>query len=179
MRCRSGGKDQRSRASHVHIRASWACSVLSCARVGARAGNGRERGVRGSHVRESSKKRTVAREVAKVEALCREYVRRPSRAEDWVDRAGRGAHRGDVVVMALTVSGAFPSGSMVTAACPVTGILVVSFLVGVRACRRYQRCRVVVGWMRADEVRLRAKMGRRCYTSPWASLRNDERVWRW
>jgi hypothetical protein len=38
---------------------------------------------------------------------------------------------------------------------------------------------VVVGWMRADEVRLRAKMGRQCYTSPWASLRNDERVWRW
>lgn len=28
-----------------------------------------------------------------------------------------------MMVMALTVSGAFPSGSMVTAACPVTGIL--------------------------------------------------------
>ena len=97
-----------------------------------------------------------------------------------VDRAGRGAHGGIAMVMALTVSGAFPSGSMVTAACPVTGIILVeSFLVCVRVCRRYQPCVVVVGWNGADEVRLRAKMGRRCYTSPWASLRNDERVWRW
>ena len=38
-----------------------------------------------------------------------------------------------LVLIALTVSGAFPSGSMVTAACPVTGILVVSFLVRMRA----------------------------------------------
>jgi hypothetical protein len=97
---------------------------------------GREwkRGVYGSHFRESSKKRTVAREVAKVEALYREGMLE-DRVEqrDWIDRAGRGAHGGDRVVMALTVSGAFPSGSMVTAACPVTGILVVSFLVRMRA----------------------------------------------
>ena len=73
MRCRSGGEDQRSRASHVHIRASWACSVLSCARVGARAGNKREVCMEG-HIRESSKKRTIAREVAKVEALYRESM---------------------------------------------------------------------------------------------------------
>ena len=60
--------------------------------------------------------------------------------------AGRGAHRG----MALTVSGAFPSGSMVTAACPVTGILVtgrvvvvVSFLVCAQAISALQR-----GWIR-------------------------------
>lgn len=88
----------------------------------------------GSHFRESSKKRTVAREVAKVEALYREGMLE-DRVEqrDWIDRAGRGAHGGDRVVMALTVSGAFPSGSMVTAACPVTGILVVSFLVRMRA----------------------------------------------
>lgn len=39
-----------------------------------------------------------------------------------------------LVLIALTVSGAFPSGSMVTAACPVTGILVVSFLVSVGVC---------------------------------------------
>ena len=63
MRCRSGGEDRRTRASHV----------LSCARVGARAGNERE--VVEGHIRESSKKRTVSREVAKVEALCRECVR--------------------------------------------------------------------------------------------------------
>ena len=75
-------------------------------------------------IRESSKKRTVAREVAKVEALCRDHVRRPGRAErERIDRAGRGAHGDTAMVMALTVSGAFPSGSMVTAACPVTGIL--------------------------------------------------------
>ena len=120
--CTSGGEDRRTRASHV----------LSCAHVGARAGNERE--VVQGHIRESSKKRTVAREVAKVEALYREGMLE-DRVEqrDWIDRAGRGAHGGDRVVMALTVSGAFPSGSMVTAACPVTGILVVSFLVRMRA----------------------------------------------
>ena len=100
-----------------------------------------------------------------------------------VDGAGRGAHGGIVMMMALTVSGAFPSGSMVTAACPVTGILAtggggVSFLVCVGAGDNS-----LAGWRsvvdESEEVRLRAKMGRRCYTSPWASLRNDERVWRW
>lgn len=83
-----------------------------------------------------------------------------------------------LVLMALTVSGAFPSGSMVTAACPVTGILVVSFrvCVGVSVCEAGSGSWVdESGW----KVRLRAKMGRRCYTSPWASVRNDERVWRW
>jgi len=52
--------------------------------------------------------------------------------EQRVDRAGRGAHRG-LDGIALTVSGAFPSGSMVTAACPVTGILWCPFLPCVRA----------------------------------------------
>ena len=99
-----------------------------------------------------------------------------------VDRAGRGAHGGIAMVMALTVSGAFPSGSMVTAACPVTGILATGggvVLPCVRGCRRYQPCRWWLVVDESEEVRLRAKMGRRCYTSPWASLRNDERVWRW
>lgn len=81
------------------------------------------------------------------------------------ERAGRGAHGGIAMVMALTVSGAFPSGSMVTAACPVTGILAtggggVSFLVCVGAGDDS-----LAGWRlgvdESEEVRLRAKMGRR------------------
>ena len=80
MGCRSEREDQRgARASHVHIRASWAC--MSCrarAREGARAGCERWKAM----VRESSKKRTIAREVAKVEALCREYVRSPGRGAE-------------------------------------------------------------------------------------------------
>lgn len=57
-----------------------------------------------------------------------------------VDRAGRGAHGGIATVMALTVSGAFPSGSMVTAACPVTGIL---------ATGGGRRCPSLCAWVQA------------------------------
>ena len=71
----------------------------------------------GSHFRESSKKRTVAREVAKVEALYRESMLDDRVEQQRVDRAGRGAHGGIAMVMALTVSGAFPSVSMVAEAC--------------------------------------------------------------
>jgi hypothetical protein len=107
-----------------------ACSArVSCRAHGSR---GRER-ERWNAISGSSKKRTIAREVAKVEALYKEYVRSPGQVEQRVVRAGRGARRG----MGLTVSGAFPSGSMVTAACPVTGSFrrgsVLSFLVCVQA----------------------------------------------
>lgn len=64
------------------------------------------------------------------------------------DGAGRGAHGGIVMMMALTVSGAFPSGSMVTAACPVTvGFLATGGGGGVLPCAWMQAtkaCRVVV-----------------------------------
>jgi hypothetical protein len=76
-----------------------------------------------------------------------------TRSDTWrLARALRGA-RPLIAAWALTVSGAFPSGSMVTAACPVTGSLstwsVLSFLV----CRRYQArsvCEWVVGYGEAE-----------------------------
>ena len=70
---RRGSKKQGQPRPHPRFEGMQRPRVLSCARVGARAGNGREVCVEG-HIRESSKRRTVAREVAKVEALYRESM---------------------------------------------------------------------------------------------------------
>jgi hypothetical protein len=57
--------------------------------------------------------------------------------------------------------------------CLAREILATWSFLSVLVCRRYQPCRVrgCVGVV----VRRSAKMRRRCYTSPMASLRNDER----
>ena len=143
MRCRSGGKDQRSRASHVHIRASWACSVLSCARVWEPGQGMEERCVWKPFSGELKEAYRCAGGCQGRGAVQRGYVRRPSRAErlDRSRRPRRSWRRpcGDGTNSIGGFSfGLHGYGGLSCNGNPC-GVLPCAY-----ACRRYQPCKVVV-----------------------------------